>query len=105
MRRAGWDSLFTDNQSFLTIFIILPNSYKTHKDMKKSFFILAISSLFLISCADKKPKLEKNTTNTPKIENSDIEVNKIDSITNQLEKAKDEIEDAAKEVDKLLDEL
>ncbi|MGZ2369436.1 hypothetical protein ACXR6G_06590 [Ancylomarina sp. YFZ004] len=73
--------------------------------MKKSFFILAISSIFFISCAEKKTKSEKDTTNTPKIENSDLEVNQIDSIANQLEKAKDDIDDAANEVDKLLDEL
>lgn len=73
--------------------------------MKKSFFILAISSLFFISCAEKKTKSEKDTSNTPKIENSDIEVNQIDSLTNKLEKAKEDIDDAAKEVDKLLDEL
>ncbi len=73
--------------------------------MKKIFFILAISSLFFISCAEKKTKSEKDTTQTPKIENSDLEVKQIDSIANQLEKAKDDIDDAAKEVDKLLDEL
>jgi peptidoglycan hydrolase CwlO-like protein len=73
--------------------------------MKKFFFILAISSLFFISCTEKKTKSEKDTTNTPKIENPDLEVNQIDSIANQLEKAKNDIDDAAKEVDKLLEEL
>ena len=73
--------------------------------MKKSFLILAISSIFFISCAEKKTKTEKDTTDAPKIENSDLEVNQIDSLTNQFEKAKDDIDNAAKEVDKLLDEL
>jgi len=73
--------------------------------MKKSFIILAISSFLFISCAEKKTKSEKDTAQTPKIENSDLKVKQIDSIANQLEKAKDDIDDAAKEVDKLLDEL
>lgn len=71
--------------------------------MKKIIFILFISSLFLISCAESKTK--KETTDVPKVENQEIEINKIDSITNKLEKAKDDIEATAKEVDELLDEL
>ncbi|MCZ4694577.1 hypothetical protein DWB61_05935 [Ancylomarina euxinus] len=73
--------------------------------MKNIFSILAISALLFISCAEKKTKSEKDTSQTPKIENSDLEVNQIDSIANELEKAKDEIDDAAKELDQLLDEL
>ena len=41
----------------------------------------------------------------PKVENSTNEINQIDSVTLQLEKAKDDIDKAAKEVDELLDEL
>jgi len=73
--------------------------------MKKTFFILAISSLFFISCAEKKTKSEKDTADTPKIENLDLEIKQIDSLSNQLEKAKGDIDEAAKELDKLLDEL
>lgn len=72
--------------------------------MKRSIFILAISFLFLFSCADKKTKTEKKMT-APKVENSTDEMNQIDSVTLQLEKAKDDIDKAAKEVDELLDEL
>lgn len=73
--------------------------------MKKIIFILVISSLFVISCAESKTKANKETTDVPKVENQEIEINKIDSITNKLEKAKNDIEETAKEVDKLLDEL
>jgi len=71
--------------------------------MKKIVFILAISALFLISCAESKTK--KETTEVPKVENQEIEVSKIDSLTNKIENAKDEVEKAAEEVDKLLEEL
>lgn len=59
---------------------------------------MAISSLFLFACAEKKTKTEKNTTAAPKVENSTNEINQIDSITHQLEKAKDDIDKAPKKL-------
>ena len=69
--------------------------------MKKIFFavtLLMIFSLALISCKpSKKEQVE--------IDKLEQETKAIDSLSNEIEKSKQDIEETTKEVDKLLEEL
>ena len=69
--------------------------------MKKIFFtvtLLMIFSLSLISCKpSKKEQVE--------IDKLEQETKAIDSLSNEIEKSKQDIEETTKEVDKLLEEL
>jgi thiamine biosynthesis lipoprotein ApbE len=72
--------------------------------MKKLSLLVVLFSFLFVACADKKPKAEKvEVTTEMEIQEGDTMV--VDSLATKLEEAKDDIEEAAKEVDQLLEEL
>lgn len=72
--------------------------------MKKLSLLVVLFSFLFVACADKKPKTEKIEVTT-EMENQEIETSVVDSLAIELEKTKDDIEEATKEVDQLLEEL
>ncbi len=72
--------------------------------MKKLSLLVVLFSFLLVACADKKPKTEK-VEETTEMENQQIDTMIIDSLATELENTKDDIEEAGKEVDQLLEEL
>lgn len=72
--------------------------------MKKLSLLVVLFSFLFVACADKKPKAEKVEVTT-EMENQEVDTMVIDSLATELEKTKDDIEEAAKEVDQLLEEL
>lgn len=72
--------------------------------MKKLSLLVVLFSFLFVACADKKPKTEKVETTT-EMEIQEVDTMLIDSLATELEQTKDDIEEAAKEVDQLLEEL
>ena len=73
--------------------------------MKKVIFVVVFCSFLFVSCGDKKAKT-KDVQEDPKVEvATEVETSTVDSLAVEIEKAKEDIEEAAKEVDKLLEEL
>jgi ribosomal protein L12E/L44/L45/RPP1/RPP2 len=72
--------------------------------MKKLSLLVVLFSFLFVACADKKPKAEK-VEETTEMENQQIDTMIIDSLATELENIKDDIEEAGKEVDQLLEEL
>lgn len=72
--------------------------------MRKLSLLVVLFSFLFVACADKKPKVEKIEVTT-EIEKMEVDTSVIDSLATELEKTKEDIEEAAKEVDQLLEEL
>lgn len=72
--------------------------------MKKLSLLVVLFSFLFVACADKKPKAEKVDVAT-EMENLEVDTMVVDSLSTELEKTKDDIEEAGKEVDQLLEEL
>ncbi|BAX81911.1 hypothetical protein [Labilibaculum antarcticum] len=72
--------------------------------MKKLSLLVVLFSFLFVACADKKPKAEKVEVTT-EMENMQVDTSVIDSLATELEKTKEDIDEAAKEVDQLLEEL
>ena len=69
--------------------------------MKKIFFAVTLLMIFSLSLISRKPSKKEQV----EIDKLEQETKAIDSLSNEIEKSKQDIEETTKEVDKLLEEL
>lgn len=78
--------------------------------MKKVILLVIFCSFLFVSCGDKKTKVKdtpetKVEATTEVEETTEVETEIVDSLATELEKTKEELEKANKEIDQLLEEL
>ena len=101
MNKRDFTILFLLYPFYAHIFFYVTNSLYI---MKKLSLVVVLFSFLFVACADKKPKAEKIEVKT-EMEVQEVETNVVDSLATELEKTKEELEKASKEVDQLLEEL